>query len=261
MSDESASASPEPQQSSSRSGRSPIEKAIWCIIALVIFGLGLELYAKTSYENTMAAIDDVFNKPVPEPQHLSDIQKLISGLTRYGSPVQSKKQSQEDVKVTWLSPTNKYSFTLVLEKGGNDPIVAWYKMGAENWVTDPHLGPTEEIPADQGMSPMDMANMPMGGGGGGPPGDPTAAGRQGGGGGGGGGRARRPRGLVGILTEESVLAELELTSEQKEKVDELANAPQMDFRAIMEASPEQRAEMQETARASTEASVNSPLKN
>ena len=217
MSDESASASPEPQQSSSRSGRSPIEKAVWCIIALVIFGLGLELYAKTSYENTMAAIDDVFNQPHPEPQHLSDVQKLISGLTRYGTAVQSESTStQEEVKVTWLSPSNKYAFTLVLEKGSDDPVVAWYKMGGENWVTDPHSVPPVDSTADSGASPDDMAGMMMGGGGAGAPGEHEAEGGQPGGGGGGqgGGRGRRQRGLLGILGEEAVIAEISLTPEQ-----------------------------------------------
>ncbi len=262
MSDESTSHSPEPQQSSSRSGRSPFEKAIWCIIALVIFGLGLELYAKTSYEDTMAAFDDVFNQPHPEPQHLSDVQKLISGLTRQGAAVQSESTStQEEVKVTWLSPSNKYAFTLVLEKGNDDPVVAWYKMGGENWVTDPHSVPPVDSTADSGASPDDMAGMMMGGGGGaGAPGEHEAEGGQPGGGGGqGGGRGRRPRGLLGILGEEAVIAEISLTPEQTEKVDGLAESIQVDFGALRDASPEERNAIFEKSRVDTEAAVKEVL--
>lgn len=260
MSDESTASSPEPQQPGSRPSRSPIEKVIWCILALVILGLGLELYAKTSYENTMEALDDVFNQPKPEPQHLSDVQKLISGLTRDGAAVQGKKPSQEEVKVTWLSPSNKYSFTLVLEKGGDDPIVAWYKMGADNWVTDPHSGPTEEIPADEGTSPLAMADMPMGGGGGAPPGDPTASGGgESSGGSQGGERGRRPRGLLGILGEEAVISEISLTPEQTEKLDGMAESLQIDFGALRNASSEERAAIFEKSRTDTEAAVKEVL--
>ncbi len=252
MSDESASASPEPQSSSSRSGRSPVEKVIWCIIAVIILGLGLELYAKTSYENTMAAVDDAFNRSKAGAQHLSDVQKLISGLTRYGTPVQTKSaSSQEEVEVTWLSPSNKYSFTLVLEKGSDDPVVAWYKMGADNWATDPHTVTTDDVPTQDGMSTDDPTAGVMGS----APGGGAGGGQGGGGGGGGGGRGRRPRGLVGILGEEAVVAELNLTPEQKEQVEKLADAPPMDFRAIQEAPPEQRAMMLETARTNSEAAV------
>ena len=259
MSDESTNASPEPQHSSSRSGRSPIEKVIWCIIALVIFGLGLELYAKTSYENSMAALDDVFNRPHPEPQHLSDVQKLISGLTRQGSPVQSEATSaQEEVKVTWLSPSNKYAFTLVLEKGSDDPVVAWYKMGADNWATDLNSIAISETPAGSGSPPEGMAGMMMGGSA--PGGQEGAGGQSGGGGGGpGGGGGRRPRGLLGILGEEAVIAEISLKPEQTEKVDALAESLQVDFGALREASAEERTAVFEKSRTDTEAALKDVL--
>ncbi len=179
MSDESTSASQEPHLVSSRPSRSPAEKAVWCIIAVVILGLGLELYARTSYENTMEAVDAAFNQVTPRPQHLSEVRKLISGLTRYGAPIQSESTStQEEVKVTWLSPSNKYSFTLVLEKGSDDPIVEWYKMGADNWVVDPHAVPETASGSDTASAPQDMPSMMMSGAGN-PPGETPANGDQG----------------------------------------------------------------------------------
>ena len=266
MSDESTSHSPEPQPSRSRSGRSPVEKVIWCVIALVIFGLGLELYAKTSYENTMAAIDDVFNQPHPAPQHLSDVQKLISGLTRQGAAVQSESMStQEEIKVTWLSPSNKYAFTLVLEKGSDDPVVAWYKMGTDNWLSDPNSVPPVDSTTDPGSPPEGMGGMMMGGGPGGPggPGGHQAEGGQPGGGGGGGGqgggRGRRPRGMLGILGEEAVIAEISLTPEQTEKVAGLGETLQVDFGALQEASAEERASIFEKARTDAEAALKEVL--
>jgi|GEM_PF-2792308 len=263
MSEESASSSPEPQQSSARPGRSPAEKVVWCIIALVILGLGLELYAKTSYEDTMAAIDDVFNRPHPEQQHLSDVQKLISGLTRYGAAVPSESTStQEEMKVSWLSPSNKYSFTLVLEKGNDDPIVAWYKMGATNWVKDPNAVSPDDSPVDAGMSSDGMSGMMGGGPPGGPEaegGEPGSGGGQGGGQGGGGGRGRRPRGLPGILGEEAVIAEISLTPEQTGKLEDLAESLRVDFSELRDASPEERAAILEKSRTDTEAAIKEVL--
>jgi hypothetical protein len=258
MSDESTSHSPEPQQSAARSGRSPVEKVIWCVIALVIFGLGLELYAKTSYENTMAAIDDVFNQPHPAPQHLSDVQKLISGLTRQGAAVQSESTStQEEIKVTWLSPSNKYAFTLVLEKGSDDPVVAWYKMGSDNWLSDPNSVPPVDPNIDLGSPPEGMGGMMMGGAPGGPGGHQAEGGQPGGGQG--GGRGRRPRGLLGILGEEAVIAEISLTPEQTEKVDGLGETLQVDTGALQEASAEERASIFEKARTDAEAALKEVL--
>ena len=263
MSDESTNASPEPQQSSPRSGRSPVEKIIWCIIALVIFGLGLELYAKTSYENTMAALDDVFNQPNAAAQHLSDVQNLISGLTRQGAAVQSESTStQEEVKVTWLSPSNKYAFTLVLEKGGDDPIVAWYKMGADKPLSDLAYASPDDSSGDLGEPPEGMSGMMGGGGGSSSGGYGSAGGHDAGGGqsgGGGGGRGRRPRGLLGILGEEAVIAEISLTPEQTEKVDGLGETLQVDFGALREASAEERTAIFEKARTDTEVALKKVL--
>lgn len=196
MSAESAGHSSEPSESKTRPSRSPVEKVVWGIIALVILGLGLELYAKNSYENTMATIDEVFNRPHPDAQRLSDVRKLISGLTRSGAPVPSETSStQEEIEVSWLSPSSKYAFTLVLEKGDEDPVVAWYKMGGENWVADPYAAVGEEVAGQSDGTPS-ATDMPGGmmdgmpGGGGSPAGQSAEGSQPGGSGQGGGGRGR-----------------------------------------------------------------------
>ncbi|MBI1314330.1 hypothetical protein GC176_23795 [bacterium] len=262
MSDESSNAASETQQLSRRKSRSPIEKVVWGIIALVILGLGLELYAKTSYEKTMATLDDVFNHASPETQRLSDVRHQIVGLTQFAEPVQSGNSStQEEIEVSWVSPWKKYSVTLVVEKGDDDPVVAWYKMGADNWVVDLNEPADGSATADpQGMM-AGGGSMPAGMAGGGPPShDAQADGGGGSGGGSGGeGRGRGPRGLLGMLAEEAVIAEINLTPEQTEKLDGLAETLQVDFRSLQDASPEERAAVMEKSRTDTEAAVKGVL--
>ncbi|MHC4875232.1 MAG: hypothetical protein ACYTGL_01960 [Planctomycetota bacterium] len=191
MSDEQTASPSEPQESKPRQGRSPVEKVIWLIIVCVIAGLGLELYAKTSYEDSMAALDETFSAEGAAEQRLSEVRNHLAGLTTFAAAVPVEGSSvQEEIKVSWISPTGKYEVTLVVEKGGDDPIVAWYKMGADNWVSDPYDQKNwDTTPVDGGMPATDpMAGGPMGTGGptaghdadasmDGPPGQEGSAGR------------------------------------------------------------------------------------
>ena len=258
MSDESANPSTEPQQAGKRPGRSPVEKIVWVVIALVIAGLGLELYAKNSYEKTMAQLDDVFNMASPGEQRLSDVRKMISGLTSFGTAVQSQKtSSQEEVEVSWLSLSGKYSCTLVLEKGGEDPVVAWYKMDDAGAAIVYEVTNDNEVPvADYEMSGTTAGGDPPAGHG--AEGAPGGGGPGAGGGPGGGGR-RGPRGLLGILGEEDVIAEINLTPEQTEKLNGLADTLQVDFASLREASDEERTAILEKARTDTEGAVKEVL--
>ena len=224
----------------SKKPRNPVERVIvWGGIAIMLGVAAFEALHKYGYDSTVSRMRKFLSEETETYMKLSEVRPLISGLpTETKSP--HARKAYNTIELKWPSLFKDYRVQLIVEREGNDPLVAGFS-------TPGGVDPAEEVanreapPSSDGAHgapTMPLAMTSTSGMGGGGQGRPGAAGRPGGGPGAGmGGGPPRGRGLLGLVQREEVYEELKLTAEQMDKLVEMQSSARSAFQAL-QAVPE-----------------------
>jgi hypothetical protein len=206
--------------------RSKLERAIvWTVIGLLVVFAGVEALAKFGYEKTITNLQEATGSAT-EPLTLDDFHSdLKSGLPIQGT---GESNGRQTILFTWPSLVKEYDLHLTVSADGNQTLQT-FSTG-----TDPAEFIRYRSPDEEGAEPSDT-DMAMAGGGpgarseGGRSGGPGGGGPGGGGPGGGGpGGGRGGRNPLQSLLSDAVVAELQLSDEQKTKLTEIIGSLQME---------------------------------
>ena len=248
--------------------RNPVERVIvWGGIAVMLGIVAFEGVHKYGYDSTVSRMRKMVSEDTEKYMKLSEVRALIAGLpTEVKSPHERKAYNKLDLK--WPSLFKDYRVQLVVEREGDDPLVAGFS-------TPGGIDPAEEAAnreappssdeAHASTPPPSLSSMaPMGGPGGRGPGRPGATSRPGGEAAGGpgaapGGGAPRGRGLIAIAQREEVVAELKLTEEQTAKLTELQAAARGGFQSLQAVPEAERPAAMKAMREEQEKSVSDVL--
>lgn len=267
MSDRSAdsvSSTPTPPR---KKPRNPVERVIvWGGIAIMLGVVAFEALHKYGYDSTVSRMRKFLSEETETYMKLSEVRPLISGLpTETKSPHQ--RQAYNTISLKWPSLFKDYRVELIVEREGNDPLVAGFS-------TPGGVDPAEEVAnreappssdGTHGAPTMPLAMTSTSGMGGGGQGRPGAAGRPGGGmggaagGGPSGGGAPRGRGLLGLAQREEIVAELKMTEEQTAKLTALQAAARGGFPALQAVPEAERPAAMKALREAQEQAVSEVL--
>lgn len=216
--------------------RNPVERMlVWGVIAIGLVIVGIEARARIGYNTTFSAIKqklaevDASGEP-DAALSMNDAHKLAAFSPKVYAVVEVPPAKFGDARVwhnklTWFSLAKTYELTLVMD-GDQDGEQTVLEIETAN-------PPKEEEPEmvastkGEGMPDEGMGEHDPGAAGG-----PPAGGAGPGGGGGGGGR--RLPGMAGLMTNEAVAAELNLTEEQQAKIASLQEILQVEATGIRE---------------------------
>lgn len=186
--------------------RSKLERfVVWTVILLLVILAGMEALAQRGYSKSLEDFQTALDE-AEEPLTLEDFEtKYKSGLAIKSN---GSKDGQSTILFKWPSLLRRYEmhFTLV---PGDEQLLATYSTNDDpaGMIGRPDAGGDET--GDEGGAGPEGPGMVGDGG------DPDA-----GGGPGGGGRGRRGNPFQRLLTGE-LAEELQLSDEQKEKIQEL----------------------------------------
>ena len=249
----------------SKKPRNPVERVIvWGGIAAMLGLAAYEALHKYGYDSTVSRMKKMVSEDTEKYMKLSEVRSLIAG-----SPTEAKtphqRQAYNTISLKWPSLFKDYRVELIVEREGNDPLVAGFS-------TPGGVDPAEEASNREAPSSSDGAHgaptMPLAmtstSGMGGAQGRPGTAGRPGGGmggaaAGGPGGGAPRGRGLIAIAQREEVVAELKVTEEQTAKLTELQAAARGGFQALQAVPEAERPAAMKTMREEQEQAVSEVL--
>lgn len=216
--------------------RNPIEKClVWGVIAIGLVVIGIEARALLGYNMTLENISkkllEVDESAEPDAAlSMNDAHQIASFGPNISAIVEIPPAKLGDSRVwhsklSWFSLAKTYELTLVMD-GDQDGTQSVLRIE----TAEP---PEEEEPATSPAPEGSEDEMPpgegMGGFGGG-----EMTGGPGGGGGGGEGRGVRLPGVAGLMSNEAVAAELELSEEQQTQIASLTETLQAEGAGVGE---------------------------
>ena len=239
-----ASATPS-ETSAEKKPRNPVEKMlVWGFIAVGLVVVAIEARAKLGYDMTLSGLSQK-TKEIDESDDgtLALDEETVQAYLKFGPQLGEEEPAGNLRKARWigwysLAKPDAYRLKLIFDEDGTFLFVE---------TTDPPEPPEPEVgdETDEGGEHDAEGGFPGGGG-------PAPGGMAGGGGGpgagaGGGRGGGRRNGLLGLLGIEEVATEINLTDDQKSKVEEFAETIQAEsggmreiFGQMREASEEER---------------------
>ncbi len=222
-------------------GRSPIERAIvWGLIVILLAVVGIEYYARASYDSTLNGLEDAIEATADNDigLPLSEARKSISGLYSE-SEMAEISYLEREVEYKWFSLFKDYQMLLRVEASGDDPSVTRFVTPNADGGFDEraaNTGKPMQIPDD--APDMSTMGIPSGPGGGGSPGMGPGAGGGGNpfaGGGGDRNRRRRPlNSMIALIQNDAVRKEIGLTDDQIEKLVDVAAKARPNFQELLD---------------------------
>lgn len=236
---------PTADQSESKPPRSAVERVIvWGIILIGLGIAGYEARARFGYHWTL----DTLQKKLAEVDKSPDADAKFTydqavSVASFGPTISDEEKMwglRKTRMMTWPSLAKTYELKLILDE---DNVLLTVETANPPEPPAPPAG--AEDAQDQALA-AGTGGAPMGGGG--PPmhdaqgGAAPGAGAPGAGGGGGGGgqRGAANQSLTGLLSNEAVAAELNLTTEQTEKIAAFAETMQVEGAGIRDLRQKQR---------------------
>lgn len=228
--------------------RSPVERVLVWGVIIVLLGLtAYEARAKLGYDGSYSTLrtrlEEVESSSDTKAIYLlEDFKKEVSGGAQFAEPENGRFRGRSTVNVKWSSLFKQYE--LILTLGLENQIIGFESAGM---APEPSLEERSNVDPN---APVTTPNTPTGMGV--PAAPSTGEGQQGQG----QGNRGRGRGLIGLLGQEDVQAELKLTAEQIAELEPLQESIQADSpnltelrEKLQDASEDEQATIREEMRA------------